>query len=221
MGSFSYVKRTLDVIAASLGLAGLSPLLAILAVLVKATSAGPVFFRQERMGKDFRPFQILKFRSMTCERSGEGRLITCAGDSRVTPIGRILRKAKLDELPQLINVVRGDMSLVGPRPEVRRYVDMFREDYREILQVRPGMTDLASIKFRDEEAVLGGASDPEKEYVTRILPEKIRLAKQYVRQASFLMDFRILWSTLLSVLVGGKPPVEERGNCAASGSPRP
>ena len=129
--------------------------------------------------------------------------MTFGADARITPLGRFLRAAKIDELPQLINVVWGDMSLVGPRPEVHKYVEMFREDYAEILRVRPGITDPASIKFRHEAEILGGAADPEKEYVERILPEKIRLAKRYVETSSLWLDFLIILETLHVVGSGG------------------
>lgn len=190
-------KRCWDIVTSGLGLIILSPLLLLVAVLVKLTSPGPVFFRQERIGRGGRPFQILKFRSMVSDAPVRGAPITFGNDPRITPLGHILRKSKIDELPQLINVLRGDMSLVGPRPEIRKYVEMFRSDYEEILQVRPGITDLASIEFRDEAALLGRAADPETEYVNRVLPKKIRLAKVYVAQASFIKDVAIILRTLV------------------------
>jgi lipopolysaccharide/colanic/teichoic acid biosynthesis glycosyltransferase len=190
------MKRCIDIVAAGLGLFFLWPVLAIVAVLVRMGSAGPAWFRQERVGKNFRPFQILKFRTMVQDAPRRGGPITFGADPRITPLGGILRKAKLDELPQLINVLKGDMSLVGPRPEVPRYVEMFRADYAEILRVRPGITDLASIRYRDEAALLGAAEDPEEEYVHRVLPEKIRLAKDYVRRRSLALDLAIIFGTL-------------------------
>jgi lipopolysaccharide/colanic/teichoic acid biosynthesis glycosyltransferase len=194
------MKRLFDIVAAGVGLLLLSPLLLIVGLLVKIGSPGPVLFRHERMGKGFRPFGVLKFRTMVQDAPKLGGPITFGNDPRITPIGRLLRKTKIDELPQLINVVAGDMSLVGPRPEVRRYVEMFRDDYEVILQVRPGVTDLASIEYRDEAAVLGRAEDPEDEYVQRVLPEKIRLARQYVARRSLLLDLRIILGTLAVVL---------------------
>ena len=190
------LKRTCDAVAAALGLALLSPLFVVTAILVRLTSRGPVFFLQERIGRGGQPFFILKFRSMVPDAAAKGGPITFGGDSRITPLGRLLRKTKVDELPQLINVLRGDMSLVGPRPEVPRYVEMFRADYDEILRVRPGITDLASIKFRDEATLLGMASDPEAEYAERVLPEKIRLAKEYVQRQSLWLDLSIILGTL-------------------------
>lgn len=190
------MKRICDVIAAGCGLVLLSPLLVILAVAVKLTSAGPIFFRHERVGKDFRPFGVLKFRTMIQDAPKRGGQITFGDDPRITRIGRWLRKTKIDELPQLLNVLKGDMSMVGPRPEVRKYVELFRQDYDEILRVRPGITDLASIEYRDEAALLGRAADPEREYANRILPEKIRLAKQYVQRSSLCFDLYLIALTL-------------------------
>ncbi|MBN1393473.1 MAG: sugar transferase [Pirellulales bacterium] len=189
-------KRVLDFLAAGLGIFLLSPLLFVTAALVKLTSRGPVLFRQQRTGRGGKQFYILKFRTMVADAPEKGGQITFGADPRITPVGRILRKTKIDELPQLFNVLRGDMGLVGPRPEVRKYVDMFADDYREILRVRPGITDLASVKFRDEAAILGAAADPEREYVERVLPEKIRLAKEYVRRQSLLFDIWIIFGTL-------------------------
>jgi lipopolysaccharide/colanic/teichoic acid biosynthesis glycosyltransferase len=194
------VKRTFDILAAGLGLVLLAPLLVLVAVLVKLTSPGPVLFRQERIGRRFRPFRICKFRTMTQDAPRRGGPITFGADPRITRLGRLLRKTKIDEIPQLINVLKGEMSLVGPRPEVPRYVEMFRADYEEILRVRPGITDLASLKYRDEAALLGQAEDPEQEYVTRVLPEKISLAKQYVAHSSFCFDLTIIIRTMFRLL---------------------
>jgi len=193
-------SRVMDVAGATLGLTMLSPLLVIVAIAIRLESRGPVFFRQQRVGRLFRPFEILKFRTMVEHADRQGRPLTVDGDARITRVGAILRKTKIDELPQLFNVIKGDMSLVGPRPEVPRYVERFRDDYEEILKVRPGITDLASIKYRDENVILGRAEDPEEEYLRTVLPEKIRLAKEYVRRASFLFDFSLIVRTLLVVL---------------------
>ena len=198
------LKRAFDLIAAGSGLVLLSPLLMLAAACVRLTSPGPVFFRQERIGRDFRPFFILKFRSMVEDAPARGAAITYGDDPRVTWIGRLLRKTKIDELPQLVNVLKGEMSLVGPRPEIPKYVEMFRADYAEILRVRPGITDLASLKYRDESAVLGRAEDPEAEYVRRVLPEKIALAKEYVARSSLWFDVRLILGTLVC-LVAGRP----------------
>jgi lipopolysaccharide/colanic/teichoic acid biosynthesis glycosyltransferase len=167
---------------------------------VKVTSRGPVFFRQKRIGRQFQPFCIYKFRTMVEDAPDRGGPITVGDDPRITRVGRFFRKTKLDELPQLINVLKGDMSLVGPRPEVPRYVEMFRSDYEEILTVRPGITDLASILYRDESAVLAQAGDPEQEYIRRILPEKIAVAKRYVRRQSLATDAAVILHTVAKLV---------------------
>ena len=193
-------KRLFDILLSAVGLVLASPVLLLAAVAVKLSSPGPVLFRQQRMGKNFVPFWILKFRTMIVDAPNRGAQITAGADPRITRIGGALRKTKLDELPQLWNVLRGDMSFVGPRPEVPRYVEMFADDYRTVLSVRPGITDPASLKFRHESEILGQADDPEAEYVQRILPEKIALAKEYIAQASLLSDLRLLVQTCWRVL---------------------
>jgi lipopolysaccharide/colanic/teichoic acid biosynthesis glycosyltransferase len=194
------IKRGLDTAAASVGLLLLWPLFILVALLIKTDSKGPVFFKQERIGRDFRPFLIYKFRTMAEDAADRGALITAGEDPRVTRIGRWLRKSKVDELPQLINVLKGDMAFVGPRPEVRKYVELFRSDYEQILKVRPGITDPASLKFHDEAKVLGNFPEPEKEYVGRILPEKLALAKTYVREGSLYSDLALIFATLRRVV---------------------
>jgi lipopolysaccharide/colanic/teichoic acid biosynthesis glycosyltransferase len=194
------IKRAFDIAAASVGLALLSPVFALVAILIKMGSPGPIFFRQERIGKGFRPFLIYKFRTMVEDASEPGALVTAGDDPRITRIGRLLRKAKIDELPQLLNVLKGEMTLVGPRPEVRKYVELFRADYEEILRVRPGITDWASLKYRDEAGILGNSQQPEREYVSRVLPEKMALAKAYVRQASFVSDLALIFATLRKLI---------------------
>jgi len=200
------MKRLFDILVAGLGLLLVTPVLAVVAVCVKLTSPGPVLFCQERMGCHFRPFTIYKFRTMVADAPRKGRPITSGDDPRITSVGRILRRIKLDELPQLVNVLIGDMSLVGPRPQLRRYVELFHKDYAYILRIRPGITDLASIKFRNESRLLGQAADPEKEYVCRVLPEKIRMAKFYVRRSSLGLDLSIIIQTCLKLA----------GDCAAN-----
>jgi len=189
-------KRAFDLLAAGTGLLLISPLLLVAAIAVRLDSKGPIFFLQKRIGRDFRPFWIYKFRTMVVDADKRGGQITAGADPRITRSGRLLRKTKLDELPQLINVVLGDMSLVGPRPEVPRYVEMFHDDYAYVLSVRPGLTDPASVKYRDEASLLANCSDPEQEYVTHILPDKIALARQYIDQASFWGDLAIIFGTL-------------------------
>ena len=190
------MKRFFDFSVAAAGLVVLSPLMLLTAFLIKIDSPGRVFFKQERVGRSFRPFLIYKFRTMVQDAPQRGAAITTGGDPRITRVGRFLRTTKVDELPQLVNVLRGDMSLVGPRPEVPRYVEMFREDYLEILKLRPGITDLASLKYQNESDLLGQADNPENEYVRRILPDKIRLSKEYVERASFVFDIRLILKTL-------------------------
>ena len=190
------MKRTFDIVVSFLGLVVLSPLLMLVALVIKLDSPGPILFRQERIGRGFRPFFIFKFRTMVQDRSGRGRLITVSDDPRITSAGRFLRKSKIDELPQLINVLKGDMSLVGPRPEVRQYVELFRTDYEQILKIRPGITDLASLKYHDEAAVLKQLENPEAEYCNRILPDKISLSKEYVKKSSFVFDLAVILKTL-------------------------
>ena len=182
----------------------LLPFLPLLAVLIKLDSPGPIFFRQERIGKGFRPFFIYKFRTMIGDGSTTARSITAGNDPRITRVGRLLRQTKIDELPQLFNVLKGEMTLVGPRPEVPKYVKLFRKDFEEILQVRPGITDLASVKYRDEAAILGRAKDPEEEYLRRVLPEKIALAKTYIQNASFFFDLKLVVDTVVKIFRFGK-----------------
>jgi lipopolysaccharide/colanic/teichoic acid biosynthesis glycosyltransferase len=190
------IKRSFDVLVSFFGLLLLAPLLTVVALLVKLNSKGPVFFTQERIGKGFKPFTIYKFRTMVENASQRGELTTSDQDPRITRIGLFLRRTKIDEIPQLINVLKGEMSIVGPRPEVHRYVDLFRQDYEEILKVRPGITDLASLKYQDEAALLGCSRDPEAEYQNKILPDKIALAKEYLSRSSLLFDLSLTLKTL-------------------------
>ena len=194
------IKRIFDCVAASIGLVLLSPVMLAVAVCVKLTSKGPVLFKHRRVGRNFTPFVVYKFRTMCLNAAADGP-ITWGGrnDPRITSIGRILRLTKLDELPQLMNVVKGEMSLVGPRPEVEEYVELFKDDYREILRFRPGMTDLASLKFYDEASVMARYADPREAYVTRVLPEKIQLAKDYVRRSSVVFDAWLILRTIVSI----------------------
>lgn len=190
------VKRAFDVVASFVGLIFLAPLFLIVAFLIKLESSGPVFFRQERIGRGFRSFQIIKFRTMYY--TPQSRSFTDANNSsKITKMGNLLRRAKIDELPQLINVLKGEMSLVGPRPELPEYVHMFRSKYLRILKVRPGITDPASLEFRNEEEILRRAMNPEEEYVKRILPEKIRLTLRYLKESSFSNDLGMIFKTLL------------------------
>jgi len=193
------MKRLFDIIFSSLGLLFLGPLLVVVAFIIKLDSPGPVLFLQERIGKNFRPFSIYKFRSMSVDAPQKGPSITVGGDKRVTRVGKFLRRYKIDELPQLINVLRGEMSFVGPRPEVRKYVELFRKDYEKLLTIRPGITVPASIHFSDEENVLSSSVNWEETYMTKILPEKIRLAEAYVDNHTILTDIRLIVQTFFKI----------------------
>lgn len=193
-------KRLFDLFGAGLGLLVLGPALLLIALAVKLDSPGPVFFRQERVGRHGRLFHIHKFRTMRHEPAGQGLQITVGADRRITRVGRFLRASKLDELAQLIDVWQGTMSLVGPRPEVPRYVAHYPAALRDkILSVRPGITDIASIEYRDESAVLARAPDPEHAYIHEVLPHKLALAAAYVDQASVWLDVRLICRTVLAI----------------------
>lgn len=199
------LKRTVDLFLGAVILIFMSPVLAAVALAILFESGRPVLFSQVRAGRHFRDFRILKFRTMVVGNSGPS--ITVAGDRRITRVGAILRKTKLDEVPQFWNVIRGDMSIVGPRPEVPEYVSMFRQRYEQILALRPGITDYASIYFRNEEEMLSHSSDPFIEYCERVLPAKLDLADKYLRERSLMRDLRII---LLSALVAFGPATVSR-----------
>lgn len=189
------MKRLFDCVIAFCGLLVLSPLFIALAMLVKGADGGPVFYKGSRVGLRGKPFRITKFRTMVEAADRLGGPTAALGDPRVTQVGRLLRKYKLDELPQLINVVKGDMSLVGPRPEVQQYVDLYKDDEKAILTVRPGLTDWASLWNIDEGRLLEGSPDPEKTYMEKIRPVKLKLQLEYVRRRSFGIDLHILFHT--------------------------
>ena len=194
------MKRLFDIVASGLGLIVLSPLFLILAIWIKLDSKGPVFYRQVRVGRNNKDFRIFKFRSMRVG-ADRGSLVTIGGrDPRVTRSGYWIRKFKLDELPQLINVFIGDMSLVGPRPEVRHYVDYWTPEQMHVLDVRPGITDPASIKFRNENELMGKADDPEKYYIEVIMQEKIKLYLEYVEKHNFFYDLGLIFKTFLVIV---------------------
>lgn len=194
------MKRSFDFVFALMGLVVLAVPFLILAVWIKLDSPGPVFFRQERIGKDFKPFRIFKFRTMVKDAERRGGLITAADDPRITKLGRILRSTKIDELPQLINVLTGEMSLVGPRPEVRPYIELYRRDYEEILKVKPGITDLASLKYSNESEVLGNIGNSEEIYAKQVLTDKLALAKEYLKRESFFFDLTVIFKTLRKLI---------------------
>jgi lipopolysaccharide/colanic/teichoic acid biosynthesis glycosyltransferase len=192
-------KRIFDLLAASLGLFFLFPTFIVVAVLIRIDSPGPIFFRQERVGKNGKIFRIYKFRTMRKESEKEGK-ITVGHDARITPIGHVLRRFKIDELPQLFNVIRNEMSLVGPRPEVPQYVAYYPAELRDtVLSVPPGITDWASIEFKDENAMLGGSSDPVRRYIEEIIPIKLSYYVRYVNERSFAVDLKIIFLTLFAI----------------------
>lgn len=194
------IKRGFDVLASSIALIVLGPVMAIIGVLVKRDSAGPALFRQERVGRDGKPFTLLKFRSMTNDSSATPPLLTITTDPRITRFGSRLRSHKLDELPQLLNVVRGDMSIVGPRPEVPEYVALWHEDDRRvILSVRPGITDPATLELRREEDLLASQPDPERYYREVLLPRKTRIYRDYVVNQSLRGDVGLILRTLVAI----------------------
>jgi lipopolysaccharide/colanic/teichoic acid biosynthesis glycosyltransferase len=198
------LKRGFDIAASAAGILLLSPLLAAIAVAIRLDSPGPIFFRQRRMGLGFQPFLIWKFRTMTAGADQRGSL-TLRHDTRVTRVGAGLRRLKLDELPQLFNVIRGEMSLVGPRPELPRYVERFRAEYESVLRVRPGITDLASLRFRSESELLASSADAERIYCEEILPVKLRLAREYLQRASFGYDLQLILQTVWAALAPARP----------------
>ena len=196
------IKRIFDFVLSFIGLLVLSPMIIIVGVLVKMTSRSGVLYVQTRTGKNRKPFKLVKFRTMTTAADKKGPLITAGGDSRITGIGRILRKTKLDELPELWNVLKDDMSLVGPRPEIPKYVEFHRDKWEKVLSVRPGITDFATLQFRDEESVLKEAIDVERAYIEVVLPIKLSLALQYVEHHSLGLDLKILVQTVWGITLG-------------------
>lgn len=195
------MKRLFDIIASGLGLIVLSPLFAVIAVWIKLDSHGPVFYRQVRVGRGNKDFRLFKFRSMRPDSDKLG-LITVGGhDPRVTRSGYYIRKYKLDEFPQLINVFIGDMSLVGPRPEVRKYVDMYTPEQMHVLSVRPGITSLASIRYRNENDILAAAADPDRCYIEQVMPDKLAIDLEYVDRATLWNDIKLIFSTFREIIV--------------------
>lgn len=194
-------KRLFDLFFAAVGVVMLSPLLLLLAVAIRVESAGPIFFRQQRVGRYGKVFRIHKFRTMMVDAEHKGLQITVGADKRVTRVGHLLRKYKLDELPQLLDVLKGDMSLVGPRPEVPRYLDCYPDGVREIvLSVRPGITDRASIEFKDENLILGRAVDAERAYIDEVLPVKLAFYVDYVKTRSLWGDLGIILMTVAALI---------------------
>ncbi|MDI1353437.1 MAG: sugar transferase [bacterium] len=197
------LKRTLDILCSLLGLCLLSPLFIIVAILVGFTSKGGVFFVQKRVGLNNHDFDLLKFRTMFVESEKNGLLTIGGKDPRITSIGYFIRKYKIDELPQLVNVLFGTMSLVGPRPEVRKYVDKYTDEQKEVLLVQPGITDYASLEYFSENELLAKSSDPEKTYLTEIMPAKLELNKKYIVEAGLVTDLKIIFRTIKRIFVSG------------------
>jgi lipopolysaccharide/colanic/teichoic acid biosynthesis glycosyltransferase len=194
------MKRLFDVGCCVVGLIVLAPILLLIALLIRMDSKGPIVYLQERIGLNGRPFFIFKFRTMVIDADKKGLLTVGGKDPRVTRIGYYLRRYKLDELPQLFNVVRGDMSLVGPRPEVKKYVDLYSAFQKEVLTVKPGITDYASIVFVDENDILARSTDPEQAYIQEIMPAKLALNRKYIAEKGLLTDLRIILKTLLRII---------------------
>jgi lipopolysaccharide/colanic/teichoic acid biosynthesis glycosyltransferase len=197
---FKYGKRILDIILSLPALIVLAPLFLIIAICIKIDDGGAVFYIQKRVGQNFKIINFIKFRTMIENAEKQGLQVTRAQDPRITRVGNVLRRYKLDELPQFINVARGDISVVGPRPEVETYVNMFREEYNDILNIKPGITDYAALYFRDEEKILNSYTDTHKAYIEKILPEKIELYRKYIKKMSFRTDLKIIAGTVRSMI---------------------
>ena len=194
------MKRLLDIFFSFIGLLLLLPLFALVAILIKMDSKGPIFFRQVRIGRNFYPFKIYKFRTMILDAEKKGLSLTVGGDKRITKIGKIMRETKIDELPQLINILKGNMSFVGSRPEIKKYVELFRSDYEKILKMRPGITDPATIKFSDEESISSSSSEWEEDYINILMPKKIKLSSDYIDNNNIYIDLKLILRTILIIL---------------------
>ncbi|MEO8665022.1 MAG: sugar transferase [Ignavibacteria bacterium] len=194
------IKRVFDIFFSLMGLIILSPALLIIAIIIKSDSKGPVIYKQLRVGKGNRDFTLLKFRTMRSDSDKDGLLTVGGKDPRITPAGYFLRKYKLDELPQLYNILKGDMSFVGPRPEVRKYVELYDDRQKKVLEVCPGLTDIASIKYRNESELLKEAKDPEEFYIKEIIPDKIRLNLEYINDNSLFKDVKVILKTFKAII---------------------
>ena len=207
--SDSGFKRAFDFVAVCFALPLICPVMAIIAFLIRATSNGPIFFRQERVGLHQKIFRAYKFRTMVQDAEEMGTSVTTRRDPRITPIGGVLRKLKLDELPQLVNVFTGDMSLVGPRPDVPEIVENYTLEMRQIFQIRPGITSVATLHLRDEEEILAGVDEPDTFYEDILVPLKIKLAMEHIERDSFLFDLKILCQTVWMLSLGRWWPIDE------------
>lgn len=201
------IIRVFDITFSLIGLILLSPVLLVLACVIRLSSKGPIFYMQSRVGKNGKDFKVFKFRTMFVDADKRGFLTVGGKDNRITSIGYYLRKYKLDELPQLLNVVKGEMSIVGPRPELRRYVDLYNDEQRQVLKVLPGITDYASIAYRNENELLGLAANPEELYIHEIMPKKIELNFSYINNRNPKKYFAIIWQTITSAVIGNKDEV--------------
>ncbi len=197
---YRFCKRCFDIFFSLLGISLLLWLFLIIAIAIKCSSKGPVLFKQERVGKHGKTFKIWKFRSMIVDAEAKGMQITTDGDNRITKVGKFIRKTKIDELPQLFNVLSGKMSFVGPRPEVPKYVAMYNDEQLRVLSVKPGITDLASIEFRNENDLLDGDEDPERKYIEEIMPAKLELNLKYIEKAGFFYDIGLIFKTIAKVI---------------------
>ncbi|HHU66210.1 sugar transferase [Streptococcus sp.] len=194
------VKRIFDFIASLIGVIIISPILIVVAICIKLDSKGNILFLQKRVGKNGEPFYIYKFRTMVTDAEKLGAQITVGKDSRITKVGAVLRKYKIDELPQLFNVLKGDMSLVGPRPEVPKYVELYTEEERKVLEVRPGITDLASLRYRDENDILAKVENPEEYYINVIMKDKLKLNLEYIEKSNIIFDIYLVIKTIIKCI---------------------
>lgn len=195
-----FLKRIFDLLVSFFAIILLSPFFIIVSLLIKMDSKGPVIFKQVRVGKNEKPFEIYKFRTMVVDAEKLGKQITVGNDNRITKIGGFLRKFKLDELPQLFNVFKGDMSFVGPRPEVPKYTNLYTEEQKKVFKVRPGITDYASIKYRNENEILGKSKNPEKTYIEEVMQDKLKINLMYMKKRSIMEDFKIICETCIKIL---------------------
>ena len=194
------MKRAFDLLISVVVLIIFSPVFIIVGIFISLESKGGVFFSQERIGKNLVPFKILKFRTMKLNSESEGKLTVGSKDNRITKVGYRLRKYKIDELPQFINVLKGEMSIVGPRPEVNKYVELYNQEQKEVLSIKPGITDYASLEYFEENKLLGESSNPEETYINEIMPKKLEINLKYVKKHSFFTDLNIIWKTFLRIL---------------------
>ena len=195
------MKRIFDLIITIIGLFFLLPFLLLICLIILFTSKGKIFYKQKRMGKNEIPFTLFKFRTMVEGADRKGLLTVGMNDSRITPVGFFLRKYKLDELPQLLNIIKGDMSLVGPRPEVEKYTSLYDAEQKKVLSIKPGLTDYASIKYKNENEILAKFDNPEKGYIEQIMPDKLKLNLEYINNRNLWMDIKIIFATIFKIAI--------------------